>query len=1647
MAWLWILVLVCCLRAQIRALPPELVFANRKDIRILNFGMSNDSDVATTESSIIIGNLEDAAAMDYLFSEQLIFWTDVSIEMIKRMRYNGSQIQEDVISTDVKAPDGLACDWVGRKIYWTNTETNRIEVSELNGQSRKVLYWQDLDQPRAIVVHPERGLLFWTDWGEIPKIERAGMDGSEHYRKVIIDTNIFWPNGLTLDYDTSKLYWADAKYSYIHRCNFDGGNREQVLQGSLPHPFALTLFEDTLYWTDWETHSIHACNKMDGGNLRVVHEDLFSPMDIHSYSPLRQKEVSRLCAVNNGGCSHLCLMSPDPPFYACACPTGVRLQSDRLTCANGAQEILILARRRDIRKISLDTPDYTDIIVPLEDIQHAVAIDYDPVEGFIYWTDNDVKAIRRAKLDGSASEYIVTSDIDHSEGIAIDWIARNLYWTVTGTDRIEVSRLNGTSRKVLISEGLDEPRAIAVDPMAGLIYWSDWGEIPKIEKANLDGTGRSVLINTSISWPNGIAIDHQEGKIYWGDGKEDRIEVVDMDGSNRRVLVDNEIPHIFGFSLLGDYIYWTDWQRRTIERVNKHSGEDRQMIMETSDVMGLTASSVREVQGHNPCGTNNGGCSHLCFYLPPSIICSCPIGYELLADQRTCIIPEAFLLFSLASDIRRISLETNHNDVEIPLTGVKEAGALDFDINDNRIYWSDMDAKTISRAFLNGSGIENVIEFGLSFPEGMAIDWVAHNIYFSDTGTDRIEVARLDGSARRVLVWERVQSPRSIALHPSEGYMYWSDFSGQAQIERAYMDGTHRSVIYRGGRANGLTIDYLERRLYWTSLDTNTIESADLLGGSRRRVIPDDLPHPFGLTQYQDYIYWADWETQSIERANKTNGLNRTLIQDGLEYVLDILVFHSSRQSGWNECAVNNGGCQFLCLSHPNVTTGEWDYVCQCPTHYTLNEDGQTCTPPDRFLLFSQKNTISRMAVDYRNSPDVVLPIYNSRKNIRAIEYDAQEKRVYWINTRANTVRRSYDNGVQPEVFIPNSGDPPVYNPYDLAIDPYTRMMFWTCSETNTIRITRLDGTPIGVVKGDDNQKPRAIALIPEKGLMFWTNVVRTQHKIERASYDGTEHTVLFSVNLGELGPITADPSSETLFWVDTMLKRIESAHISGSDRRTLVEDHILLPKGLAVLGDHLYWVDRQAEIIARVNKYSGSGWVRIQGETSYLTDIQAVGMPLQADHPCIDDNGGCSHICIAMGDGQSRCSCPLDLVLQEDESTCGDPPTCSTKEFTCVSDSNLCVPLSWRCDSDFDCDDHSDEEDCPFCKPNEFRCDNGQCIDMVLRCNSKNDCSDDSDEQYCTAPCRANQYECVNKQCVDVENPTCDGVRHCYDGSDEKNCDENPQETPTINKPPEMSGAVIGSIVALIFVIFIIIGLIIIFRHCRCGTAQGGMAGRGAVDNGQYSTVLMVNQLGGRDSSSKYLSGSARCSNLKSTNLHSCANGKSGSSSSCGGLFERAHPTGASSCSSEMSVSGNSNYPKETLNPPPSPVTDRSQCMADLYYPPQNPSTSRSYRHYKMRNIPPPPTPCSTDFCEDSEPYVKTPHHQKHHATRRKRGNKYYTNVTNFDVAYEPEPYPPPPTPIMSDNNYESCPPSPSTERSFFNPYPPPPSPATDST
>ena len=62
--------------------------------------------------------------------------------------------------------------------------------------------------------------MFWSDWGEEPKIERAALDGSQ--RVAIVTMNLTYPNGLALDYVTDRNYWVDGAQQVIEYADFDG---------------------------------------------------------------------------------------------------------------------------------------------------------------------------------------------------------------------------------------------------------------------------------------------------------------------------------------------------------------------------------------------------------------------------------------------------------------------------------------------------------------------------------------------------------------------------------------------------------------------------------------------------------------------------------------------------------------------------------------------------------------------------------------------------------------------------------------------------------------------------------------------------------------------------------------------------------------------------------------------------------------------------------------------------------------------------------------------------------------------------------------------------------------------------------------------------------------------------------------------------------------------------------------------------------------------------------------------------------------------------------------------------------------------------------------------------------------------------------
>jgi sugar lactone lactonase YvrE len=69
------------------------------------------------------------------------------------------------------------------------------------------------------------------------------------------------------------------------------------------------------------------------------------------------------------------------------------------------------------------------------------------------------------------------------------------------------------------------------------MYWTDWGKQAKIEVAGMDGSNRRVFVGGNLSQPNSLAIDYGLRRLYWSDSDLKHIEYVDLIGSHREVLL------------------------------------------------------------------------------------------------------------------------------------------------------------------------------------------------------------------------------------------------------------------------------------------------------------------------------------------------------------------------------------------------------------------------------------------------------------------------------------------------------------------------------------------------------------------------------------------------------------------------------------------------------------------------------------------------------------------------------------------------------------------------------------------------------------------------------------------------------------------------------------------------------------------------------------------------------------------------------------------------------------------------------------------------------------------------------------------------------------------------------------------------------
>lgn len=281
----------------------------------------------------------------------------------------------------------------------------------------------------------------------------------------------------------------------------------------------------------------------------------------------------------------------------------------------------------------------------------ARGLAYDYNQSTVYVVDAGKRELVALKLNTSASilsqivassEVIINDLMGDTRSVAVDWIGRKLYYL--NKARLTVCELaTGFHRSVLLNESqLQEATSLAIDPLVGYIFLTDWYFPPYIGRLSLDGRNFTKIITQDIGSPIGLTIDLITKRIFWTDTHLRRVEFSNYNGRQRFVvLASDQVAYPFALAFYSGQLYWTERSNQSIYTANALSGQGKRVIQQG------TIHSVFSMQVYhyglqpyksNPCGTNNGGCSHLCLLNSAGgFTCACPSSFSLQSDQKTCL--------------------------------------------------------------------------------------------------------------------------------------------------------------------------------------------------------------------------------------------------------------------------------------------------------------------------------------------------------------------------------------------------------------------------------------------------------------------------------------------------------------------------------------------------------------------------------------------------------------------------------------------------------------------------------------------------------------------------------------------------------------------------------------------------------------------------------------------------------------------------------------------------------------------------------------------------------------------------------------------------------------------------------------------------
>jgi len=144
------------------------------------------------------------------------------------------------------------------------------------------------------------------------------------------------------------------------------------------------------------------------------------------------------------------------------------------------------------------------------------------------------------------------------------------------------------------------------------------------------------------------------------------------------------------------------------------------------------------------------------------------------------LVPSGYIIYSTNKDIYKTSIDTFKSSEAIKTFRQTNHAWFDIHYKSNRIIWYDEENEETGREFssinsahLNGTGYHMIMKVEFASVDSFAVDWMSDNVYIAFSKLNYIEVARLDGSYRKQLIFSKnLLNPRCVMVNPHLRYIH-----------------------------------------------------------------------------------------------------------------------------------------------------------------------------------------------------------------------------------------------------------------------------------------------------------------------------------------------------------------------------------------------------------------------------------------------------------------------------------------------------------------------------------------------------------------------------------------------------------------------------------------------------------------------------------------------------------------------------------------------------------------------------------------------------------------------------------------------------------------------------------------------------------